>query len=65
MLGRCGVKRPSALDIEVEIKFLGSGTLPFPPRVTISHIWTTHGRKMFLIEFGVKGQSTLNTEVEI
>jgi hypothetical protein len=34
--------------------FLGSRTLPFPPRVTISHIWTTHGRKIFSIEF--KGQ---------
>jgi hypothetical protein len=40
-------QRSSALDIKVEIQFLGSGMLPFPPRVTISHIWTTHRRKIF------------------
>jgi hypothetical protein len=40
-------QRSNALDIEVEIQFLGSRTLPFPSRVTLTHIWTTHGRKMF------------------
>jgi hypothetical protein len=40
--------------LKVEIRFLGSGELCFPLRNTISHIWITHGRKMFPIEFGVK-----------
>jgi hypothetical protein len=47
------VKRSSALDIKVEIWFSGSGILFFPLGDTISHIWTTHGRKVFPIEFGV------------
>jgi hypothetical protein len=58
MEGKCSIlifrskgQKSSALDIKVEIKLSGSRTLPFPPRVTISHIWTTHGRKMFPINF--------------
>jgi hypothetical protein len=61
-----GQKVKGALDIEVEEWFQGSKMLPFPPRVTISHIWTTHGRKMFLLEFRVKrSSSALVIEVEI
>jgi hypothetical protein len=32
------VKRSSALDIKVEIRFPGSKQLSLPPRVTIAHI---------------------------
>jgi hypothetical protein len=46
--------RSNALDIEEEIRFLGSRTLPFPPRVTISHTWITYRRMMFPIKFVVK-----------
>jgi hypothetical protein len=49
-------QRSSGLDIKVEIRFLGSRQISLPPRVTISHIWTTHRRKMFPIDFEVKGQ---------
>jgi hypothetical protein len=48
------VQRSIAQDIEVEIQFLGYRTLPLTPRVTISHIYTVHGKKMFLIDFEVK-----------
>jgi hypothetical protein len=70
MRGRCslsnlGSKRWSALDIEVEIWFQGSRVLLFPLRDTISHIWTTHGRKMFPIKFAVQRSSALDIEVEI
>jgi hypothetical protein len=44
----------SALVIEVEIRFLGSGTLLFLTRFNISHIWSSHGRKMIPIEFEVR-----------
>jgi hypothetical protein len=47
-------QRSSALDIEVEILFLDSGVLCFPLANTVSHMWTTHGRKMLPIEFWVK-----------
>jgi hypothetical protein len=51
-----GVKsqRSSALDIETEIWFLDAIVLCSPLRDTVSHIWTTHGWKMFRIEFKVK-----------
>jgi hypothetical protein len=41
-------------DVEVEVWFPGSRVLCFPLKDIVSHIWTTHGRKMFPIEFGVK-----------
>jgi hypothetical protein len=47
-------ERSSALDIKVEIRFPRSRHLSLPPRVTISHIWTTHRRKKFPIDFEVK-----------
>jgi hypothetical protein len=72
MGGKCSLsnlgsksKKSSALDNEVEIWFSGSGVLCFPLRDIVSHIWTTHGRKMFPIEFGVKRSTALDTEVEI
>jgi hypothetical protein len=72
MGGRCSLlnleskgQRSSTLDIEVEILFPGSRMLPFPRRVTISHIWTTHGRKMFPFEFGIKMSSAVDIEVKI
>jgi hypothetical protein len=43
-----------ALDIEIEIQFPGSRTLPLTHTDTISHIYTTHLRKMSLIHFEVK-----------
>jgi hypothetical protein len=60
-------QRSSALNIEVQIWFLGSKVLCFPLRDTVSHIWITHGRKIFPIEFGSKGQrsSALDIEVEM
>jgi hypothetical protein len=53
MEGRCsliisiefGVKRSSALDIEVEICSLGCKMLSFPLKDTIPQTWTTHERK--------------------
>ena len=54
--GRCTLlilrskgQRSSELDIKVEIRFPGFRPLSLPPRVTISHIWSTHERKMFPI----------------
>ena len=35
--------------------------LAFPPRVTISCIWSTHGTKVFPIEFGVKRAKVKHT----
>jgi hypothetical protein len=60
MEGRCTILilstililRSSALDIKVEIWFLGFRPLSLPPRVTISHILTTHGRRMFFLILG-------------
>jgi hypothetical protein len=57
-------QRSSALDIKVKVRFTGSIPLTLPPRVTISHIWTTHGKKMFPIEFRVQRSSTLDIEVK-
>jgi hypothetical protein len=34
----------------------------FPLTDTVVHIWTTHGRKMFPIEFGEKRSSALDIE---
>jgi hypothetical protein len=53
VLGSKG-ERSTAVDIKVEIRVLDSRMLLFSPRVTRSHIQTTHGRKMFPIKFGVK-----------
>jgi hypothetical protein len=64
MGGRCSLlilrskgQRSSALEIKIEIQSPGSRPLSLPPRVTISHILTTHGRKIFPINFEVKGQA--------
>jgi hypothetical protein len=46
-------QRSSTLDIEVKIQFLGSRQLSLPPSHHITHR-TTHGRKMFPIDFKVK-----------
>ena len=35
--------------------------LAFPPRVTISCIWSIHGTKVFPIEFGVKRAKVKHT----
>jgi hypothetical protein len=41
-----GVKRSSALDIEVDIiAFRDPGSVILSNRDTISHLWTTHERK--------------------
>jgi hypothetical protein len=47
--------------------FPGPRTLSFPPRVTILHIWTSHGRKIFPSILEPKGQrsSPLVIKVEI
>jgi hypothetical protein len=37
-------QRSSALNIEEEIRFPSSRKVPFLPKVTILHIWTTHRR---------------------
>jgi hypothetical protein len=54
-------QRSGALDIKVEIRFPGSRHLSLPPRVTISHIWTTHRRKKFPIDFEVKRSKVKRT----
>jgi hypothetical protein len=66
--GRCTLlilrskgQRSSTLDIKVEIWFPGSKQLSLPPRVTISHIWTTHRRKMYPIDFEVKRSKVKRT----
>jgi hypothetical protein len=46
-------QRSRALDIEVATRFLGSRTLPFPLRITISHLWTIHGTNKISIKFEV------------
>jgi hypothetical protein len=48
------VQRSIALDKEIQIPFPGSNTLPLTHTDTISHIYSTHGRKMSLIGFEVK-----------
>jgi hypothetical protein len=54
-------QRSGALDIKEGILFPGSRHLSLPPRVTISHIWTTHRRKMFPIDFEVKRSKVKRT----
>jgi hypothetical protein len=56
-----GVKRSSAMDIELAILYPGSRTLPFPPRVTISHKWTIHETKKISIEFKVRESKAKHT----
>ena len=58
-------QRSSTLDIEVVILCLDSRALSIPPRVTISYIWTTHGTKMFPVEFGVQRSSAFDIKVAI
>jgi hypothetical protein len=43
----------------------GLWSVRFPLGDTVSHVWTTHGRKIFPIEFGVKRSNALDIEVEI
>jgi hypothetical protein len=59
-----GFKRPRALDIGVGKPFLGPRTLSFPPRVILSHIWTTHGRKMLPTDLGVKRSKAKCTGIQ-
>jgi hypothetical protein len=49
-----GVKRSmvQCIDHRSRKRFSGSKTLPVPPRVTISHICTTQGRKISLSNLG-------------
>jgi hypothetical protein len=47
-------QRSSVLDIGLENFFPDPRSLSFPLTVTIPHMWTTHRRKMFPIDFGVK-----------
>jgi hypothetical protein len=47
-------ERSSTQDIELGIRIPGSRMLPLSSRVSITNIWTTHGRKMCPTEFGVK-----------
>jgi hypothetical protein len=54
-------QRSSTLDIRVEIWFPGSKQISLPPRVTISHIHTTQGWKMFPINFEVKRSKVKRT----
>jgi hypothetical protein len=44
------------MDSEMAKWFPDSKMLSFSPKVTISHVWTTHGMKMIPIKFWVKGQ---------
>jgi hypothetical protein len=39
---------------QVHWAFPESRVLCFPLGDSVSHIWTTHGREMFPIEFGIK-----------
>jgi hypothetical protein len=49
--GYTGIRLPVRLSVSPseDTWFPSSRTLPLPSRVTISHIWTIHGRKMFPI----------------
>jgi hypothetical protein len=72
-LGRCSLlnlvsngQRSSAQESEVEIQIPDSKTLPFQRRVTISHIPTTNGTKIFPTKFGIKTSKVkCNGKVEI
>ena len=50
-------QRSQALDIEVVIWFSGCRALLFPPRVTISHIWTTHETKKSLLHVSLRSEN--------
>jgi hypothetical protein len=54
-------QKSSAINIEVKIWFPGSSLF----RDAISHIWTTHGRKMFPYWIWGQMSSALDIEIEI
>jgi hypothetical protein len=67
MGGRCAIlnlgskgQRPSAMDIEIVIQFPDLA-LPFPPRVTVSHIWIIHEKRKISIKFEVRKSKANST----